>query len=59
MKPSTADQIKGKIHEIKGGLKETAGKVTNNANLEVEGQGEKLGGKIQTKIGQIEKVLEK
>ena len=59
MKPSTTDQIKGKIHELKGGAKETAGKVTDNPKLEGKGKAEKLAGRIQNKIGQIEKVLEK
>jgi len=59
MKPSTKDQIQGKIHELKGKGKEQAGRVTNNPNLEAEGQAEKIGGKIQKKVGQIEKVLEK
>jgi len=59
MKPSTTDQIKGKLHEVKGDVKQKVGQVTNNPNLEAEGQGEKLGGKIQKKIGQIEKIFEK
>jgi uncharacterized protein YjbJ (UPF0337 family) len=59
MKPSTTDQIKGKLHEAKGAVKEKAGKVTNNPNLTAEGQDEKAGGKIQKKVGQIEKVFEK
>jgi uncharacterized protein YjbJ (UPF0337 family) len=59
MKQSTQDQIKGKLHELKGSLKEKAGEVTNNPDLAGEGQGEKLGGKIQQKIGQIKKVFEK
>ncbi len=59
MAQSTKDQIKGKVHEVKGGLKEKAGQVTGNPDLEAEGQGEKLAGKIQKKIGQIEKVFEK
>jgi uncharacterized protein YjbJ (UPF0337 family) len=58
MKPSTKDQIAGKLHEVKGDVKEKAGQVTNNPNLAAEGQDEKLGGKIQKKIGQIEKVFE-
>ncbi len=58
MKPSTKDQIQGKLHEIKGKAKEKAGQVTNNPNLVDEGQGEKIAGVIQKKIGQIEKVLE-
>ena len=59
MKPSTTDQVAGKIHELKGGVKQKAGQVTNNPNLEAEGQAEKLTGTVQKKVGQIEKVLEK
>jgi len=59
MKPSTTDQIKGNLHEVKGAIKETAGQVTNDPNLEAEGQAEKLAGTVRKKIGQIEKVLER
>ncbi len=59
MKPSTQDEIAGKIHEVKGKIKETAGHETNDPNLEGEGIGEKIVGKIQHKIGQLEKVVEK
>jgi len=59
MKTSTTDQIKGKFHQVKGDVKEKAGQVTNNPNLEAEGQDEKLSCRIQKKIGQIEKVFEK
>lgn len=59
MKESTKDQLKGKAHEVKGAAKEKAGQVTNNRELEAEGRHEKFGGKVQKKIGQVEKVLEK
>jgi uncharacterized protein YjbJ (UPF0337 family) len=59
MKDSTQDQIHGKGHEVKGAIKEMAGKVTNNPDLEAEGQTEKVAGKLQKKIGQVEKVLGK
>ena len=59
MKPSTTDQIQGALHELKGKAKEKAGQVTNNPNLTAEGQSEKVAGKVQKKIGQIEKVFEK
>ena len=59
MKPSTKDQITGKLHELKGKAKQKAGQLTNNPDLAAEGQGEKLAGKIQKKVGQIEKVFEK
>jgi uncharacterized protein YjbJ (UPF0337 family) len=42
---------------VKGKLKEKAGQRTNNPDLEAEGQHEKVGGKVQKKIGQVEKVL--
>jgi uncharacterized protein YjbJ (UPF0337 family) len=44
---------------MKGKVKEKAGQVTNNRNLADQGQTEKVAGKIQKKVGQIEKVLEK
>ena len=59
MKPSTKDEIAGKIHEVKGNIKEKTGRLTNDADLEGEGIGEKIAGKIQKKIGQVERVIEK
>ena len=59
MKESTKDQAQGKFHEAKGKVKEMAGEITDNPKLEAEGTGEKIAGKIQGKIGQVEKVLEK
>jgi uncharacterized protein YjbJ (UPF0337 family) len=58
MKSSTKDQVKGKLHELKGAAKEKAGQVTNNPNLMAEGQDEKFAGKVQKKVGQIEKVFD-
>jgi uncharacterized protein YjbJ (UPF0337 family) len=59
MKPSTKDQIQGKLHEVKGKAKEKVGQVTNNPNLAAEGQDEKIAGVVQKKVGQVEKVFEK
>jgi uncharacterized protein YjbJ (UPF0337 family) len=59
MKQSTKDQLKGKAHEVKGAIKEKAGRATNNPQLEGEGQDEKVAGKIQKKVGQVERVFEK
>ena len=58
MKPSTRDSIQGKIHELKGTVKETAGQVTNNPTLTAKGRIEKVAGKAQQKVGQIKKVFE-
>ena len=58
MKPSTKDEISGKIHEVKGKIKEKVGQLTNDPDLEGEGIGEQIAGKVQKKIGQVEKVVE-
>ena len=59
MKHSTKDQAKGKFHAVKGKVKETAGKLIDDSELEAEGIGEKISGKVQDKIGQVEKVVGK
>ncbi len=59
MKDSTKDKIQGGVHELKGKVKEKLGKATNDPDLAAEGTDERLGGKIQKKVGDIEKVFEK
>ena len=59
MKASTENEIAGRVHEVKGKLKEKVGQITNDPDLEVEGLGEKIAGKVQKKIGQVEKAIEK
>jgi len=59
MKPSTENEIAGKVHEVKGTIKEKVGKLTNDPDLEGEGIGEKIAGKVQKKVGQVEKALGK
>jgi uncharacterized protein YjbJ (UPF0337 family) len=58
MKESTKDQLSGKKHEVIGAVKEMAGKVANKPDLEAKGQAEKVGGKVQKKVGQVEEVFE-
>jgi uncharacterized protein YjbJ (UPF0337 family) len=55
----THDQVEGKVHEVKGAIKEQIGKATNNPNLQDEGTAEKIDGKIEHKVGQVKKVFEK
>jgi uncharacterized protein YjbJ (UPF0337 family) len=54
---STHDQVEGKVHEVKGTLKEKIGHVTNNPQLEDEGTAERINGKVEKKIGDIKKVF--
>ena len=59
MKSSTRDEEEGKLHQGKGKIKEIAGKVIVNPDLEAEGKDENLDGIAQEKIGQIKKVVGK
>jgi len=59
MNSSTKDRIQGKFHELKGKVKQKAGQVAGNPDVESEGQAENLAGKVQKKIGQIKDVFEK
>ncbi len=59
MDDSTKDKVEGKTDELKGTVKEKVGQATNDPDLEAEGAGDKLGGKMQQKIGDIKKVFEK
>jgi len=55
MKSSTKDKAEGKKHQVKGKIKETAGKAVGNEDLEAEGKGEKLEGKVKEKVGDVKK----
>jgi uncharacterized protein YjbJ (UPF0337 family) len=59
MKSSTQDKAEGAFHEVKGKIKEVAGKLSDNPELEAEGAGERIAGKVQEKIGAVKKVLGK
>lgn len=59
MKSSTKDKAEGTFHEVKGKVKEVAGKLTDNPKLEAEGTEERIAGKVQEKIGEVKKVLGK
>jgi uncharacterized protein YjbJ (UPF0337 family) len=59
MKSDTQDQAEGTFHKLKGTIKEVAGKLSEDPDLEAEGQVEKIAGKVQDKIGQVKKVLGK
>jgi len=57
MKTSTKNRAEGAFHEVKGKLKEVAGKLGKDYKLEAQGKGEKIAGKVQGKLGKAEKVL--
>ena len=59
MKSSMKDKVEGTLHEAKGKVKEVAGEISDNPNLEAKGKSEKIAGKVQEKIGQVQKVFGK
>jgi uncharacterized protein YjbJ (UPF0337 family) len=54
---SLKDRTKGKFHQVNGKIKENVGRLVGNQELEAEGRKENLSGKVQDKIGQVEKVI--
>ena len=59
MKSSIRDKAEGTFHEVKGMVKEAAGKMTDNPKLRAEGAVEKIAGKVQDKLGQVKQVFGK
>ena len=51
--------MQGKFREMKGSLKKKAGQIIGSPGLEAEGQIEKTAGKVQQKLGRVERVFEK
>ena len=47
------DQVKGRIEEIKGNVKETVGKVVGNKDLQGEGMVDKATGRAQATYGDV------
>lgn len=47
------DQIKGAANDIKGSIKEAAGKATGNERLEAEGLADRAAGKVQKGVGNV------
>ena len=47
------DQVKGRVEQVKGSVKEAAGKLVGNRDLEAEGKVDKSFGKVQAKVGDL------
>jgi uncharacterized protein YjbJ (UPF0337 family) len=47
------DQVKGVGKQVKGSVKETAGRMTGNRRTEAEGAAEKTVGKVQKGFGDV------
>ncbi|HEY0441487.1 MAG TPA: CsbD family protein [Xanthobacteraceae bacterium] len=51
------DRVKGVGNQIKGSVKEAAGKLTGDAKLETEGKADKVAGKVQNAVGGLKDTL--
>ena len=49
------DEIKGKAQKAKGFVKEKAGEITNNPDLEAEGTVERAGGEVREGFGKAKR----
>jgi len=47
------DEAKGAAKDIKGSMKEAAGKATGNERLQAEGAADRVAGKVQKGVGSL------
>ncbi len=53
------DQVKGRVEDAKGKIKEATGKAVGNDRLKTEGQVDQVAGKTQTKVGDAKESVKK
>jgi uncharacterized protein YjbJ (UPF0337 family) len=51
------DRIEGSAQQLKGKIKETAGKAMGDKKLESEGKGDQIKGKVQNAVGGLKDAL--
>jgi uncharacterized protein YjbJ (UPF0337 family) len=49
------DQVKGRVNEAKGKIKEVAGSLVGNESMEAKGKVQKVLGQAQAKYGDVKK----
>jgi len=59
MKSSNQDKAEGTGKDLKGKIKEGAGKAVGNERLQAEGKADQAEGKLQKKVGDVKKVFGK
>jgi uncharacterized protein YjbJ (UPF0337 family) len=53
------DQVTGLAKQMKGSVKQAAGKATGNRRTEVEGAADKIAGKVQKAYGDVKDKVKK
>lgn len=51
------DRIEGSANQLKGKVKEVAGKITGDTKLQAEGKADQVQGKIQNAVGGVKDAL--
>ena len=51
------DRVAGSAKQVKGAVKQAAGKAVGDAKLESEGKADKIEGKVQNTIGSLKDTL--
>jgi uncharacterized protein YjbJ (UPF0337 family) len=51
------DRIKGAANQVKGNIKDKAGKVLGDSKMQAEGKADKAAGKVQNTVGGIKDTL--
>ena len=51
------DQVKGRVEQAKGSVKENAGKALGDRELQGEGKADKAAGKVQNAVGGLKDTL--
>ncbi len=50
----STNRVEGAAHKASGAIKEAAGKISGDTELEAKGAAEKAGGHIQNKVGKAQ-----
>jgi uncharacterized protein YjbJ (UPF0337 family) len=53
----THDEVEGKVHELKGKIKQKIGGATNNPDLQDEGTNERINGTVEKTVGKVKKAF--
>ena len=53
------DQVAGGAKQVKGSIKQAAGKATGNKRVEAEGTADKVAGKVQKTYGDVKDKINK
>ena len=56
-RPLDKDRIAGSAQQIKGAVKQVAGKALGDAKLEADGKADKIEGKVQNAVGGLKDTL--